>query len=110
MIGRKFSYHLIRRSSCLAFRRKPDVFPFLTTAQGSSGNRLIDDRRADRRCHVGSDRVGDDRLNSRYSRTFNVITSSLFPILTSAIGQVHIDLVRRIEVMFKRQNKTVDLG
>jgi hypothetical protein len=42
--------------------------------------------------------------------TFNVIDSSLFPILTSAIGQVRIDLVRRIEVLFKRQNKTIDLG
>jgi hypothetical protein len=42
--------------------------------------------------------------------TFNVIASSLFLILISAIGQVCIDLVRRIEVLFKRQNKTVDLG
>jgi hypothetical protein len=110
MIGRKFSYHLIRRSSYLAFRRKPDAFPFLTTARWGSGNGLIGGRRADRRCHVGFDQVGGYRLNSRYSRTFNVIASSLVPILTSAIGQVRIDLVRRIEVMFNRQDKTIDLG
>jgi hypothetical protein len=36
--------------------------------------------------------------------TFNVIASRLFLILTSAIGQVRIDLVRRIEVLFKRQS------
>jgi hypothetical protein len=40
--------------------------------------------------------------------TFNVIASRMFLILTSAIGQVRINLVRRIEVMFKRQNKTID--
>jgi hypothetical protein len=42
--------------------------------------------------------------------TFNVIASRLFLILTSAIEQVRIDLVRRIEVLFKRQNKTIDQG
>jgi hypothetical protein len=42
MTGMKFSYHLIRRSSYLAFRRKPDAFPFLTTARWGSGNGLID--------------------------------------------------------------------
>jgi hypothetical protein len=40
--------------------------------------------------------------------TFNVIASRLFLILTSAIRQVRIDLVRRIDVLFKRQNKTID--
>jgi hypothetical protein len=60
---KEFSYHLIRRSSCLAFGRKHDAFLFLTAAQGSSGNRLIGGRRADQRCHVGSDRVGGDRLS-----------------------------------------------
>jgi hypothetical protein len=41
--------------------------------------------------------------------TFHVIANSLFWILTSAIGQVRIDLVRRIEVLFERQNKIIDL-
>jgi hypothetical protein len=108
--GMKFSYHLIRRSSYLAFRRKPDAFPFLTTARWGSGNGLIGGRRADRRCHVGPDRVGSDRLNWRYSESFNVIASSLFLIFTSIIRQVHIDLVRRIEVLFGRYNKTMDMG
>jgi hypothetical protein len=63
VIRRRFSYHLIRRNSGLAFRHKPDAFPFLTAAQESRGNRLISGRRADRRCHVRSDRVGADRLN-----------------------------------------------
>jgi hypothetical protein len=42
--------------------------------------------------------------------TFNVIASRMLLILTSAIGLVRINLVRRIEVLFKRQNKTIDRG
>jgi hypothetical protein len=110
MMQEEFSCHLIRRCRLFALGSKHKTFLLRgTTAQRSSGCKLIGDRRADLRRYARLDRIRSSRLRGRCSLASIVIALGIVLPVVATIGHLRIDRGGgvRVEILVYQQNKFI---
>jgi hypothetical protein len=78
-----------------------------TTAQRSSGCKLIDGRRADLHCHARPNRIRSNQHRGWCSLTSIVIALGIILPVMATIGHLRIDRAGRVEILVYEQNRFV---
>jgi hypothetical protein len=108
MMREEYSCHLIRGRRLFALGSKHKAFlPLGTTAQRSSGCKLIGGRRADLRCRAGPDWIRSSRLRGRCSLASIIIALGIVLPVVATIGHLCIDRAGRVEILVYEQNRFI---